>query len=82
MTLGQNGVSRYGHFSDFLEYFWGLTSKLVCISKLMYMAGKTNLNFISNNLAKMAINWHKIGQMPLWHKNINFGITWSFFIQF
>ena len=36
----------------------------------------------STNLAKMAINWHKIGQMPLWHKNINLGITWSFFGQF
>ena len=21
MTLGQNGVLRFGHFSDFLEYF-------------------------------------------------------------
>ena len=26
--------------------------------------------FESNILPKMAINWHKIGQMPLWHKNI------------
>ena len=25
---------------------------------------------ISNNLAKMAINWHKIGHMPLCGKNI------------
>ena len=41
---------------------------------------KTNLKSISNNLAKMAINWHKIGQMPLWHKKINLGITWSFFV--
>ena len=46
------------------------------------MQGKTNLKSISNNLAKMAINWHKIGQMPLWDKNINLGITWSFFVQF
>ena len=38
---------------------------------------KTNLKSISTNLAKMAINWHKIGQMPLWHKNINLGKTWS-----
>ena len=29
------------------------------------MRGKTNLKLISNKLAKMAINWHKIGQMPL-----------------
>ena len=36
---------------------------------------KTNLKSISNNLAKMAINWYKIGQMPLWRMNIEFGIT-------
>ena len=46
------------------------------------MWGKTNLKSISNKLAKMAINWHKIGQMPLRHKNIKLGITWSFFVQF
>ena len=23
MILGQNGVLRYGHFGEFLEYFWG-----------------------------------------------------------
>ena len=28
------------------------------------MLGKTNLKSISNKLAKMAINWHKIGQIP------------------
>ena len=53
-------------------------SKLVCLSKLMLILGKTNLKSISNNLAKSAINWHNIGQMPLLHKNIKFGITWSF----
>ena len=26
---------------------------------------------ISKHLAKMAINWHKIGQMPLFNLNIN-----------
>ena len=44
--------------------------------------GNTNLKLKSNKLAKMAINWHKIGQMPLWHKNIKLGITWTFFVQF
>ena len=66
-----NGVLRYGHFSDFLEYFWDRMSNLclidfkilVCISKLMSMLGKINLKSISNNLAKMAINWQIIGQM-------------------
>ena len=33
--------------------------------KLTVNTGKTNLRSISNNLAKMAINWQKIGQMPL-----------------
>ena len=37
----------------------------------MSVLGKTNLKSISNNLAKMAINWHKIGQMPLLRMNIN-----------
>ena len=38
------------------------------------MWGKTNLKSLSNNLAKIAINWHKIGQMPLWLMNIK----WAF----
>ena len=46
------------------------------------MLGKINLKSISNELAKMAINWHKIGQMPLWHKNIKLDITWSFSSDF
>ena len=36
----------------------------------------TNLKSISNNLAKMAINWQKIGQTLLRHMNIKIGITW------
>ena len=41
MTLGQNGVLRYGHFGEFLDFLgmewqiWVLfTLNLVCISKL------------------------------------------------
>ena len=43
---------------------------------------KVNVNAGKNKLAKMAINRHKIGQMPLWQKNIKLGITWSFFVLF
>ena len=43
---------------------------------------KSNLKSISTNLPKMAINWHKIGQMPLWRHGNYLAITWSFFIQF
>ena len=42
MTLGQNGVLRYGHFGEFLDFFGDrmanlglIDSYLVCISKLM-----------------------------------------------
>ena len=83
MALGQNGVLRYGHFSDFLEYFCDRMANLGLIDfkidlyiKVNVNPGQTNFKSISNNLAKMAINWHKIGQMPLWHKKINLGITW------
>ena len=37
--------------------------KLGLYIKVNVNAGKTNLKFISNKLAKMAINWHKIGQI-------------------
>ena len=35
---------------------------------------------ISDHLAKIAINWHRIGQMPLLHANIN-GHNSVIFIQ-
>ena len=74
MTLGQNGVLRYGHFGEFLEdrmaNFGLIDLKFGLYIKVNINAGKTNLKFITNKLAKMAINWHKIGQMPLWHKII------------
>ena len=38
--------------------------------KVNVNAGQKKLKSISNNLAKIAINWHKIGQMPLWRMNI------------
>ena len=62
MTLGQNGVLRYSHFSDFFLSIFG--------------DRMANLGLID-----FKINLY-IGQMPLWHKNINFGITWPFFVQF
>ena len=66
MTLGQNGVLRHGHFSDFFSINWdrmdilGLIDfKIALYIKVTVNAGKTNLKSISNNLAKMAINWQK-----------------------
>ena len=73
MTLGQNGVLRYGHFSDFWSIFGDRKANLGLIDfkiglyiQVNVTTGKTNLKSISTNSLKMAINWHKIGQMPLW----------------
>ena len=87
MTLGQNGVLRY---MATLVSFWSILVErmanfgLIDFKLVLYIKVNVNTNFklISNKLAKMAINWHKIGQMPVWQKNIKFGITWSFFVQF
>ena len=73
MTLGQNGVLRYGHLSDFWSIFVDRKANLGLIEfkiglyiKVNVTTGKTNLKSIYTNSLKMAINWHKIGQMPLW----------------
>ena len=41
--------------------------------KVNVNVGQKKLKSISNNLAKMAINWHKIGQMP--HRRMD--IKWA-----
>ena len=79
MTLGKNGVLRYGHFGAFLEFFGDRMAKLGPVDFKLGLYIKVNVNegqnkfevHISKNLAKIAINWHKIGQMPLMVKNIN-----------
>ena len=63
MTLGQNGVLRYGHFGEFLEFFWdrmanlGLTDfKLGLYIKVNVNAGQNKFEVhISKNVAKMAV---------------------------
>ena len=46
--------------------------KLDLYIKVNVNAGQNKFEVhISKHLAKMAINWHKIGQMPLLDKNIN-----------
>ena len=79
MTLGQNGVLRYGHLGQFLGFFWDRMANLGLIDFKLGLYIKVNVNTgqnncevqILNHLAKMAIDWHKIGQMPLLGKNIN-----------
>ena len=70
MTLGQNGVLRYGHFREFLEFFWDRIADLGLIDSKLGVYVKVNVNngqnkfevHISKNVAKMAILWPKIGQ--------------------
>ena len=90
MTLGQNGVLRYGHFGEFLEFFWNRMANLGLIDFKLGLYIKVHLNdgqnkcevHISKHLAKMARIWHKTGQMPLFWQEHIMGITRSFFIQF
>ena len=63
MTLGQNGVLRYGHFGEFLEFFWDRMANLGLIDFKLGLYIKVNVNtgqnkfevHISKNVAKMAV---------------------------
>ena len=59
-----------------LVIFWSIFGERIANLGLIdfkigiYIKVNVNNKFEVNNLAKMAINWHKIGQMPLWRMNI------------
>ena len=44
MTLGQNGVLRYGHFSDFWSIFEGIMANLCLIDFKFVLYIKVNVN--------------------------------------
>ena len=50
MTLEQNGVLRYGHFSDFLEFFGDRMSYLGLIDFDLGLYIKVNVNEAQNKL--------------------------------
>ena len=62
MTLRQNGVLRYGRFRmanlGLIDFQPGLKVNVINWQNKFEV-------YISKHLANMAINWHKIGQMPL-----------------
>ena len=65
MTLGQNGVLRYGHFSDYSEFFGDrmaslglIVFKLGLYIKVDVNNRKINLKFISQNIWP---KWPSIG---------------------
>ena len=66
MTLGQNGVLRYGHFGEFLEFFGDIMANLGLIDfklglyiKINVNTGKTNLKFISLTIGQ---NSHQLAK--------------------
>ena len=67
-------------FRVFLGIEWPLANlglidlKIGLYIKVNVNVGQNKFNSISNNLAKMAINLHKIGQMPIGHFSSNFDI--------
>ena len=66
MTLGQNGVLRYGHFGEFLEFFsWDRMANLGLIDFKLGLLFKVNVNGGQNkfevHISKMLPKWPKIG---------------------
>ena len=64
-------VSFYSFFGDRMANFGRIDFKLDLYIKVNVNNGQKKFEVhISKCLAKIAINWHKIGQMPLLGKNI------------
>ena len=65
-------VSFWSILEDIIANLGLIDFKLGLYIKVNVNAGQNKCKFhISKHLAKMAINWHKIGQMPLLVQNIN-----------
>ena len=65
MTLGQNGVSRYGHFGEFLEFFGDSMANLGLIDfKLgLYIKinGNTGQNKFEVHISNHGPKWPLVG---------------------
>ena len=74
----------------FWSYLWDRMANLGLLDFKLGLYIKVNVNdrqnkfevHILKHLAKMAINWYKIGQMPLLWQKHSMDITRSFFIRF
>ena len=89
MTLGQNGVLRYGHYSDFWSIFGDRMANLGLIDFKIGLYIKVNVNAGQN---KFEVHIYQFPQKcyqlaknrpdaTLMHGNY-LAITWSSFIQF
>ena len=65
MTLGQNGVLRYGHFGEFLEFFLDRTANLGLIDFKLGLYIKVNVQTGQNkfevHISKTWPKWPSIG---------------------
>ena len=69
-----NLVSFWSLFGDIMANLGPIVFKLGLYIKVNVNSGQNKFEVhISKHLAKMAINWYKIDQMPLLGKNI----TWA-----
>ena len=69
-------VSFWSLFGDIMADLGLMDLKLGLFIKVNVNSGHKKFEVhISKHLAKMAINWHKIVQMPLLGKNIKLSLT-------
>ena len=60
MTLGQNGVLRYGHFGEFLEFFRDRMANLGLINFKLGLYINVNVNTRQNKFeVHISNNWSK-----------------------
>ena len=60
MTLGQNGVLRYGHFGEFLEFFGDRNANLGLIDFKLGLYIKVNVNTWQNKFeVHISSHWPK-----------------------
>ena len=83
MTLGQNGVLRYGHPGEFLEFFWDRMANLGLIDFKLGLYIKVNVNarqnkfevHISKNVVKMAARASHGHNLAIFHPIMTNGYT-------
>ena len=70
-------------FGDRMTHLSLIDFKIGLYTKVNVNGGQNKFEVhISKHLAKMAINWHKIGQMPLLGLNINWALLGHFSSNF
>ena len=78
----ENGVLRYDHFGEFLEFFWDRMANLGLIDFKLGLYIKVNVNSWQNKFeVHISKTWPKWPDATL-ACALPMVITWPFFIQF